>query len=338
MARIYKRGRLWYVDYCLGRKRVRQSLGVTTKAAAEAARAAIELQLAQGKSPGAVLGFTLQEIAPSYFAFCESRNNAATLKDKRRYVARFAAFLGGKPLREVERADVEDYQTRRKNAGAGNALVNRELAYIKHFFSYALARGVVVANPCRGVKMLPEVKRTPRILSESELRRYFAWCRANDPLLYDLSVVAYNTGLRRGDLLKIRGADVNDDRYELAVSVSKRNGELALTLPLNEDALKVLSRRKAECGDGFLFPGKSGGHLTDFKGRFLRAVAATGIKFRFMEFRHNCATALLEAGADIFDVQQILGHSSITTTTRYLALVDERKRAAIERLGARRKG
>ena len=65
----------------------------------------------------------------------------------------------------------------------------------------------------------------------------------------------------------------------------------------------------------------------------LASVAATGIKFRFMEFRHNCATALLETGADIHTVKEILGHSSITTTARYLALVDERKRAAVERLG-----
>jgi hypothetical protein len=138
MARIFKRGRYWYIDYARRGGRVRASLGVTTKAAAEAARAQIELQLAQGQSPGAGMGYAVEEVAPSYYAFCESRNSAATLKDKRRYVARFAAFLGGKPLREVERADVEDYQTRRKKEGASNVLVNRELAYIKHFFSYAL--------------------------------------------------------------------------------------------------------------------------------------------------------------------------------------------------------
>jgi site-specific recombinase XerD len=51
-----------------------------------------------------------------------------------------------------------------------------------------------------------------------------------------------------------------------------------------------------------------------------------------MEFRHNCATTLLRKGVDIYTVKEILGHSNISTTARYLAVVDEIKRAALDKL------
>ena len=233
---------------------------------------------------------------------------------------------------DITRAEVERYLVKRSKS-AGNFTVNREMATLRHILNFAVERGLLERNPASKIKLLAEEKRAIRVLSDDELARYFSWCKNNDELMYDLSVIGFNTGLRRGDILKIRGEDVDERRGVLAVKVSKRRGELVLYLPLNDVVMEVLSRRKKRLGKGYLFPGENGGHLVEFKRRFARAVRETGIEFRFADFRHNCATALITTGADLKTVQATLGHSSITTTERYLAVIDERQREALKRLG-----
>lgn len=274
---------------------------------------------------------TLEETIASYITSCSARNTPRTISLKQTYLRRFADFVGDVSIRDIKRAHVEDFLNHR--AAKGNApATNRTLTVLKHLFNFAIAREVLDTNPVVGIKRFPEARRPIKILSEKELKVFFNYCRDADPLLYDLSTIAYNTGLRRSDVVKIKGADVDVERSVLTVRVSKLRGELVLYLPLNDNSLEVLSRRKRDHGNGYIFPGRNAPHVVDFKRRFARAKEATGIDFRFMEFRHNCATTLLRKGVDIYTVKEILGHSNISTTARYLAVVDELKRAALNKL------
>jgi integrase len=273
----------------------------------------------------------LSDVIASYLTYCATRNKPRTISLKRTYLRRFVDFIGNAPLRDIKCYHVEDFMSHR--ALKGNAPANnRTLTVLKHFFNFAARRDLVERNPCRGIKGFPEKRKPIKILGEDELQTYFDYCRANDPLLYDLSAVAFGTGLRRGDILKIRGGDVDGGRRTLTVQVSKRNGELTLHLPLNGWVFAVLSRRKDEYGDGYLFSGRNGSHVVDFKRRFARAKRATGVEFRFGEFRHNCATALLRAGVNVYVVKELLGHTSVNTTARYLKLLGDDLRAAVDKL------
>ena len=335
MARIFKIGKTFYVDIVVNGRRIRRSLGVKNKAAAEAARARLELTVAQGKPPFIDGDIRLEDLIEVYLAYCEARNTTKTVSLKRTYLGRFLEFAGNVGVRSIKRADVENYLSGRAKSGEYPA-VNRELTTLKHFLNFAIQRELIEKNPAVGIKKLPEKRRPTRLLSERELDAYFDYCHKNDPLLYDLSVVAYHTGLRRGDIVKIKGEDVDVERRTLTVVVSKRRGELTLTLPLNGTVHEVLARRSNDNGNDYLFPGRNVDHIVDFKRRFERAKKAIGVDFRFMEFRHNCATALLQSGVDIYTVKEILGHTSLTTTERYLKLVDERKRAALNKLDRKR--
>ncbi len=276
---------------------------------------------------------TLKEMIASYIPFCSARNTPRTISLKKTYLRRFADFVGDIPIRDIKRAHVEDFISHRAVEGNPPAN-NRTLTVLKHFFNFAIAREVLDTNPVVGVKKFPEARRPIKILSDKELKTFFDYCRNADPFLYDVSMIAYNTGLRRGDILKIKGTDVDAERRVLTVRVSKLRGELVLYLPLNANALEVLERRERDHSNGYLFPGRNVPHVVDFKQHFARAKKATGIDFRFMEFRHNCATTLLRKGVDIYTVKEILGHSNISTTARYLAVVDELKRAALDKLPA----
>jgi site-specific recombinase XerD len=276
-------------------------------------------------------GVTLNDLIASYLTYCAARNTPRTISLKRTYLRRFADYIGEIPIRNIKRALVEDFISHRAAKG-NNPANNRTLTVLKNFFNFIIAREILEINPVVGVKKFPEARRPIKLLSEKELKTYFDYCRNADPFLYDVSAIAYNTGLRRGDILKIEGTDVDAERRVLTVRVSKLSGELVLYIPLNANALEVLERRKRDHGNGFLFPGRNVPHVVDFKRRFAREKKATGIDFLFMEFRHNCATTLLRKGVDIYTVKEVLGHANISTTARYLGLTDQQKRDALNKL------
>lgn len=266
----------------------------------------------------------------TYLRHCEVYNTPGTLSGKYRHIRRFITYFAERPLSEVTRNDIESYVATRKNAGAGNPTINRELTTLKNLFSYAVEMGHLEKNPTRGVKLLPELRAPLRVPSYDDVERWLYWCLQNDTLLYDLSAIAVNTGLRRGDILKICGEDIDLDRRVITVAVAKTRG--VQYVPLNDVAYRVLARRKIP---GYIFNGNNGqgpGHLKNFKRRLDRARMATGLIFRFHDFRHVFACATLEAGANIRTVQVLLGHSRLSTTERYLTVTPEQTRRAVDAL------
>lgn len=333
-VRIYKRKNspYWYVSYSYNGKRYRYSLGATDRQNANLKANEIERQLALGANPlkEAAKRTPLSRLIGEYLNYCERRNTKQTVATKTLYLDRFQAYTSV-PAEQIDRATIESYVTERLKI-AGNPTINRELTTLKHFFNFLLERGYVDKNPVVGVKKLPEKPRPIKLLTDEELDRFFKWTRKNDPLIYDLCVIAFNTGLRKSDIIKIRGEDIDSDKRTLAVNVSKLKGA-ELYLPLNDPAYEVLSRRKKP---GYVFESPEAEHLMDFYKRFRRTREAVGLNdFQFREFRHNCATRLLELGVDINTVKELLGHADITTTARYLKLVDERKRRAVQLLERR---
>ncbi len=94
-----------------------------------------------------------------------------------------SAVGAARAVPNVRQADVEAYVADRLKAGAGAPVINRELATLKNFFNFAIARGLCKANPVRGIKPLPEARRPIKIIPYKVLDKYFDWCRENDPLL-----------------------------------------------------------------------------------------------------------------------------------------------------------
>ena len=266
---------------------------------------------------------TLRRFAITYLRYCKVYNTPQTIRGKRTYLRRHLKYFHYKRLAAITRADVEQYiQTQKRYYS--NITINRDLAVFKHLFFYAIALGLIERNPVQGVRFLPEKHKPLKIPPREIVEMWLAWCAEYDTLLYDLSAIAINTGLRRGDILKIRGEDIDVDRQFLAVAVSKTGS--VQYIPLNETAFNILARRKRE---GFIFT-NGDTHLKSFRRRFKTAKRATGLGCRFHDFRHFAATEMLIAGVDIRTIQVILGHANLSTTERYLAITPGRCRAAVE--------
>jgi integrase len=279
------------------------------------------------------MGMEFREFAMMYLDHARIYNAEKTMDGKERYVRRFVESLGDRELAYIARADIERYIQARKAAGAGNPTINREISTLKNLFNYAIDLGYLECNPVKGVRLLPEQRKPLHLPTHAEVERWLLWCLQNDPLLYDISAIAVNTGLRRGDVLKIRGEDIDLDRRILAVAVSKTRA--VHYLPINEAAYRVLAARKSRAGPGYIFTNGNGngrGHLKGFRRRFRRAKSATGFPCRFHDFRRFFASEIHGRGASIRTVQKLLGHARVATTELYVDETAGARRQAVESL------
>lgn len=141
-------------------------------------------------------------------------------------------------------------------------------------------------------------------------------------------------GLRVAELCKLTVPDVNLEARSVFVNQGKGKKDRYVSIPgkLVEPLRAWIGERKA----GPLFPSPSGGHLTTrcLQGRIPALAKAAGIgkRVRCHSLRHSYATRLLETGATIYEVKELLGHSNIGTTERYLHTCLDRLKGAVDRL------
>jgi integrase len=188
---------------------------------------------------------------------------------------------------------------------------------------------------------------------ESERRasrqRQNAWHAARDSIghpqwpadgytdhLMPLALVALNTGMRRGELFSLEWRSVNLSLRLLTVEAGNAKSGKARHLPLNDEALDVLTRwRRQGAGKGLVFPSPSGARFDNINKSWAGIVEAADMPdFNFHDLRHTFASKLVMAGVDLNTVRELLGHADIKMTLRYAHLAPGKLADAVAKLGA----
>src|SRR3954463_4200392 len=235
------------------------------------------------------------------------------------------------------------WAARVSSAGAAPRTVARKMASARAFFRVLVEHGELRANPA---DLLPSPKlpqRLPRTLKPHEVARLLDRIPATTPLeLRDRAMfeIAYGCGLRTEEIVNLELRSVEFDAEQLRVL---GKGSKTRFVPVGEPALRSVARylergRGALAGDSgepALFLSKTGRRLStsDIRRRlrvWARHAAAQGAVHPHA-LRHSYATHLLEGGADLRAIQELLGHSSISTTQVYTRVESARLRAAYER-------
>jgi integrase/recombinase XerD len=229
----------------------------------------------------------------------------------------------------------------------------RKLSAIRQFFRFLLAEGLRADDPSSAIDSPKLPRPLPKILSLAEVETLLKTAEdacENDVegtagrralRLYALLETLYATGLRVSELISLpRNVLASDDR----VLTIKGKGGRERLVPLNEAARKALLRHLEAVDDDeaqgrgaspWLFPSSGGEHLTRQRfGQELKTLATTsGIEPARVSphvLRHAFASHLLDRGADLRVVQQLLGHADISTTQIYTHVIEERLRRLVE--------
>jgi len=223
------------------------------------------------------------------------------------------------------------------DSGMAKKSVVRKISTLRSFFKFAVRRKLLPANPMSNVVTPKLDKKLPQFLDELAVEKMMALPDVNDPLgSRDAAILEllYSTGMRRGELVQLDTRDI--DVYERTVKVVGK-GNKERIVPFGTKAHEALERyftaRKKLAASGG--KGTEAVFLTE-KGNRLYPAAVNAIVKKYIKgvseirqqsphvLRHSFATHLLDRGADIFAVKELLGHESLSTTQIYTHLTSER--------------
>ena len=268
-----------------------------------------------------------------------SANTRQAYERDLRLFCKTLGFKNSDALVNVSREQITGYMTQLKERGLAAATIARKLAAIKAFYRFMTAEGYMDANPAEVVEAGTKGIKLPRVLSEDEVVRLLSQpdiTTAEGFRDRTMLEVLYATGMRVSELinLTLERVDLNM-KYIIAFG----KGSKERVVPLGSVAAEFLQqylekvRPKLTHEDrntNIVFLAFGGHELT--RQRFWQIIRAYGRKANINKaltphiLRHSFATHLLDNGADLRSVQELLGHSDISTTQIYTHLTNKRLR------------
>ncbi len=238
-------------------------------------------------------------------------------------------YFGDLYMSKINAGHIEKYKTKRIGQ-VSPATCNRELACLSAIFTMAKKSKLVESNPVTEVKKFQERKLQMQILSKEDAESLIE--AASEPLRAILTIVL-NTGMRRGEILNLRWADIDFDLH--VISLWNTKGGKTRKIPMNAYVEETLNRIKRIESDYVFTSKRTGKPLCDVRKPFFEACDKAKIKgLRFHDLRHTSATWMVMAGIDLVTVSEILGHSDIKMTLRYAHPTPQNRRRAVEALAA----
>ncbi|MBN1248881.1 MAG: tyrosine recombinase, partial [Anaerolineae bacterium] len=258
--------------------------------------------------------------------------------------ADFVTACGAAHVSDLEPEELEDFVGFLQDKGYKSSTVARKVAATRAFLKFLYAEGVAAPDLLDWLQQPKVERRLPKTLSRDQVDRLIeATSLEKTPLaVRDRAIleVLYATGMRASEIIQIQVKDVDT---ELGSIRCYGKGSKERVVPLHGEAIRALQRYAdegrpyllREAGEGTYFVNNLGRPLTrqglHFLIRHYAEAAGLGDWVTPHTLRHTFATHLLEGGAELREVQQLLGHASITSTQIYTEVSSRRRREAYDR-------
>lgn len=238
--------------------------------------------------------------------------------------------LANKPLTELTHADIRDFLGFLLRYGYERRSAARKLSSVKSFYKFLLREGKISTNPTREVKT-PKIEKTlPGFLTQFQAEQAMAVAGDNEAARRDRAIMEmlYGSGLRVSELIGMNREDV--DWYNEVVRIRGKGSKERLA-PLGRmarSALESYLNQRKNRSEPAVFLNLQGRRLTTrsvwniVRRQLIKVTEVTHTNPHVL--RHSFATHLLERGADLRAVQELLGHSSLSTTQHYTHVTVER--------------
>ena len=308
-----------------------------------------------GGTDGITLGMFIADTYTTWVHASRPRTAADTLEKLHRH---FRTWYP-EPLTAITVERVEAWKVRRLNEGRNPVTVVRDLYTLSSVLRRAVKAGELRENPVRRVDK-PRVDRRGKVrfLDQAEETRLRQALKARDeemrnrrtfannrretrhertrpPLthfgdhLTPAVLLSMNTGLRRGEVVKLRWGSVDFNRQLLTVEGPNAKNRQTRHVALNEEAVSVLRLWREQSGTGARVFGVTTGFQSAWEKVLKRARIS---KFRWHDLRHHFASRLVQKGVPLNTVRDLLGHGSVGMSLRYAHLAPDQRREAVAKL------
>ena len=250
------------------------------------------------------------------------------LRDLRMY----ETYFSGKDLRKIKQNDVSDYLKWMTGKGKSPATVTRTLASLKSFYAFLLEKGEVRTNPAKGVAGTKVERKYPEILTGKEVELFLEQPQCVDAKGYRdhaMLELLYATGIRVTELISLCVGDANLTGGFIRV----QNGDKERIIPLYQTAVRALSDYVKNIRPQLLADPDEEALFVNMNGEPMSRQGFWKIVKHYQEtakikkditphmLRHSFAVHLLENGADIRSIQEMLGHADISSTQIYARVI-----------------
>ena len=271
--------------------------------------------------------------------------SANTIASYMRDIRQFSEWLAqneSKDVVEATQVNISDYLSYLEENGRSAATVSRNLASLKNFYSYVVSSGFLEHTPVVDIHVDRGEKKLPQILTGREIELLLA-----QPVCIDakgirdkaMLEVMYATGIRVTELIDLNVDDVKPELGVIKCSGSKKSR----AIPLYPGALKALNAYLNEVRDTMIADPKEkalfvniGGTRMSRQGfwkilKHYQATAHIEKEITPHTLRHSFAVHLLENGADLNSLQELMGHSDISSTQMYTHMINQKLKSVYEK-------
>ena len=356
--------RTYYVQVGRGKRfRIGPAGTFTLKQAEEKAKKALLDPDAFEKKK--VSGLTLAEYIADHYkdeAIARMKNGAISIAR----VKTVWKSLLNKRLDEITGNEIDKLRNKRMIAGAAPATVNRDVSALSGVFAHWVKNHHGTAHPLANMPPLEVATEDKvRYLSPDESKRLRKVLAARDALnakersnankwrkergyellpeitkysdhITPMVLLSLNTGMRQGELFSLEWESVDMRLKTISVLARHSKGNTPRTIPLNAEALEVLTEIKPDGGTGLVFKSPvTGGRFDNVKKAWAEITKGAGLPdLRWHDLRHDFASQLVMRDVPLFTVQKLLGHSNPKMTMRYAKLAPGTLADAVNMLGA----
>ena len=261
-----------------------------------------------------------------------------TLAGYKDAVNEFVRVLGDKLISLYTSQDIETYKQTLLSNRLAPSSVNIRYRSVKAVFGFALRHDHIIKSPFSKTSAIKIAQRTPLYLSKEDLQKLLE--KVDHPLLKDLFLFGALTGMRLSEIVNLKWKSIDWKQSQIVVSnddsFTTKSGKERV-VPIHSLILELLKRKESRNGSGeYVFAKSSGYKLSEsyvshqFK-HYIRE-AKLDKRFHFHSLRHTTASYLVNAGVSIYEVQKLLGHSSVSTTMIYSHLAQTTLSDSIDKI------
>ena len=332
---------------------------ITSKTEAETEADRIRHAIRQGGFTAGSTSASGDELTFRQFAAIWKERKGVELvnaRDNAYRLERFCAFvlpgvhpalsLGDKRLEAITTDDVEALRDARKAAGLSPVTVNQDLRLLRKMFNWGVRKGYLQRTPFKVgtetvITLEREIPRSKRFENAEDETRLL---NAANPHLRGVIIGMLDTACRPGEILSLQWKDVNLERKELTIQAAKSKTRTARVIPISTRLSAVLEMRRLDPAgrsyprEAYVFGDSIGRRIKFVRAAWNSACAEAGLEdFQLRDLRHEAGSRFEEAGVPINYVSNLLGHSNLTTTSRYLNINRRGLHLAMQRYEESRK-
>ncbi len=290
---------------------------------------------------------TLDHCRERFLVHLQGEKNASphTVKNYSIDLYEFLSLVLGKKIHEVDHLDIRKFLAHLKEKGFSKSTISRKLACLRSFFKFLTRESVVPANPAAGIATPKREKKLPVFLEVQEVENLLdavSGTKLAEKRDRALLETLYSSGIRVSELV---GLNIEDADTLGGVLKIRGKGKKERMVPIGKKAQETLQdylegrNHELRKPNGALFLNKSGTRLTDRSVRrvLLKYARKASLTKRLSPhmLRHSFATHLLDRGADLRSVQELLGHESLSTTQIYTHVTTKRLKEVYEKVHPR---